>query len=126
MKIKVIGAACALALGLTLSSLLATDDDNMKPAMATPPKMGGSPSEMKSGMAPAMGMSSKMEGSSSEMKAGTLYTIQIGSPCDFEVKGHDKQEVIAVALNHLKTHNTMTTATEKDVEAMVKVVEPMK
>lgn len=119
MKINVIGAACALALSLAVSSLLAVDNDSMKSDMSTSPKMEGSSSEMKGGMKPDMGMSSKMMDSK-------LYEIQCGSPCDFEVKSHDKQEVIALALNHVKIHHNMPNATEKDVEAMVKVVEPSK
>jgi predicted small metal-binding protein len=126
MKIKIIGAVCALALGFTVSSLLAADTDGMKPATTTPPTMGGTSPEMKAGMKPDTGMSSKMEGGAAEMKASPLYTVQCGSPCDFEVKSHDKQEVIALALTHIKTHHNMTMATEKDVEAMVKTVEPAK
>jgi predicted small metal-binding protein len=105
MKINVIGTVCVLVLGLSVSSLLAADNDSMKPDM---------------------GMSSKMAGSSSEMKDTKLYVVKCGSPCDFEVKSHDKQEVIALALNHVKTHHNMINATEKDVEAMVQVVEPSK
>ena len=103
MKTQLVGAACAFALVLAASSVFAADKDAMKSDM---------------------GMSPKMEKSPSEMKDGKLYTVQCGSPCDFEVKSHDKQEVIALTLNHVKTHHNMTNATEKDVEAMVKVVEP--
>ena len=98
MKINVIGAACAFALSLAVSSLLAADNDSMKSDMSM----------------------------SSKMMESKLYEIRCGSPCDFEVKSHDKQEVIALALNHVKTHHNMPNATEKDVEAMVKVVEPSK
>ncbi|HUJ42110.1 MAG TPA: hypothetical protein VLW52_00760 [Opitutaceae bacterium] len=124
MKIHLLGAACALALGLNVWSLLAADSDTMKSDMGMSPKMSGSSSDMKDTKKSDMGMSSTMAGSASEKKASKLYVVQCGSPCDFEVKSHDKDEAIAVALNHLKTHHHMTDATAKDVEAMVKVVEP--
>lgn len=105
MMKNVIGAVFAIVLGMSVSSLLAADKDTMKSDMGTP---------------------AKMDGSSSEMKDSKLYVIKCGSPCDFEVKSHDKQEVIAMALNHVKTHHNMTNATEKDAESMIQVVAPSK
>jgi predicted small metal-binding protein len=119
MKINVIGAVCALVLGLSVSSLLAADQDTMKSDTGMAPKTDNS---MKSDM----GMAPKMENSMSTMQDSKLYVFKCGSPCEFEVKSHDKQEVIALALSHVKTHHNMTQATEKDVEAMVQVVEPSK
>jgi predicted small metal-binding protein len=41
------------------------------------------------------------------------------------VSGHDKKEVIAVVIEHAKTHHNMN-LTEKDVEGMVKTTEASK
>jgi predicted small metal-binding protein len=58
-------------------------------------------------------------------KPATVYTVQCDAPCSFMVSGHDKKEVIAVVIEHAKTHHNMN-LTEKDVEAMVKMTEPSK
>jgi len=55
-------------------------------------------------------------------KPATVYTVQCDSPCSFMVSGHDKKEVIAVVIEHAKTHHNMN-LTEKDVEGMVKTTE---
>ena len=54
-----------------------------------------------------------------------VYSVQCDSPCSFMVSGHDKKEVIAVVIEHAKTHHNMN-LTEKDVEGMVKTTEPSK
>jgi predicted small metal-binding protein len=41
------------------------------------------------------------------------------------VSGHDKKEVVAVVIEHAKTHHNMV-MTEKDVEGMVKTTEASK
>ena len=114
MKITHLAALASLGLGLLVSSALAVDNDiksntDMK-----------SDKDMKSDMS----MSPTMAPSSAEMKDSKLYTVKCDAPCDFEVKGHDKQEIIAIVLEHVKTHHNMPNATAKDVEAAVKVVEP--
>ena len=58
-------------------------------------------------------------------KSAPVYSVQCDSPCSFMVSGHDKKEVIAVVIDHVKTHHNMT-MTEKDVEPMVKTTMPMK
>jgi len=58
-------------------------------------------------------------------KAAPVYSVQCDAPCSFMVSGHDKQEVIAVVIEHAKTHHNMT-LTEKDVEPMVKTTMPTK
>ncbi len=54
-----------------------------------------------------------------------VYSVQCDSPCSFMVSGHDKKEVIAVVIEHAKTHHNMTLS-EKDVEGMVKTTMPAK
>jgi len=56
-------------------------------------------------------------------KSAPVYSVQCDSPCSFMVSGHDKQEVIAVVIEHAKTHHNMT-MTAKDVEPMVKTTMP--
>ena len=56
-------------------------------------------------------------------KSAPIYSVQCDSPCSFMVSGHDKQEVIAVVIEHAKTHHNMT-MTAKDVEPMVKTTMP--
>ncbi len=114
MKINHLAALASLGLGLIVSSALAADND-MK-----------SSNDMKSDkdMKSDMSMTPKMAPSSSEMKDTKLYSLKCESPCDFEVQGHDKQEIIAIVLEHVRTHHNMTNATAKDVEAAIKVVEP--
>ena len=106
MKLNRLAALATLGLGLTVASALAADSD------------------MKSDMKSDMDMKPKMENSPSEMKEAPLYMLKCDSPCDFEVRSHDKQELIKIALEHVKTHHNMANATAKDVEPMIKVVEP--
>jgi predicted small metal-binding protein len=56
-------------------------------------------------------------------KSAPVYSVQCDSPCSFTVSGHDKKEVVAVVIEHAKTHHNMT-LTEKDVEGMVKTTMP--
>jgi predicted small metal-binding protein len=58
-------------------------------------------------------------------KPAAVYTVQCDSPCSFMVSGHDKKEVVAVVIEHAKTHHNMVMS-EKDVEAMVKTTEASK
>jgi predicted small metal-binding protein len=58
-------------------------------------------------------------------KPGPVYSVQCDSPCSFMVSGHDKKEVVAVVIEHAKTHHNMV-MTEKDVEGMVKTTEASK
>jgi predicted small metal-binding protein len=55
-------------------------------------------------------------------KPAPTYTVQCDSPCSFSVSGHDKKEVVAIVIEHAKTHHNMN-LTEKDVEGMVKTTE---
>jgi predicted small metal-binding protein len=59
----------------------------------------------------------------SEDQSAPVYSVQCDSPCSFTVSGHDKKEVIAVVIEHAKTHHNMT-LTAKDVEGMVKTSMP--
>lgn len=56
-------------------------------------------------------------------KSAPIYSVQCDAPCSFTVSGHDKDEVIAVVIEHAKTHHNMT-MTAKDVEPMVKTTLP--
>jgi predicted small metal-binding protein len=58
-------------------------------------------------------------------KPAPVYTVQCESPCSFMVSGHDRKEVVAVVIEHAKTHHNMN-LTEKDVEGMVKTTEASK
>ena len=58
-------------------------------------------------------------------KSAPVYSVHCDSPCSFTVSGHDRKEVVAVVIEHAKTHHNMT-LTEKDVEPLVKTMMPMK
>ena len=55
-------------------------------------------------------------------KSSKVYSVQCGSPCSFAVSGHDKDEVIAVVIEHAKTHHNLV-LTAKDVEGMMKTTD---
>ena len=55
-----------------------------------------------------------------------MYTAKCKSPCKFNVKSHDKQEVVAILQEHAKAHHNGLALSEADADAMIKTVEPKK
>lgn len=55
-----------------------------------------------------------------------MYSAKCKSPCSFNVKSHDKAEVVAIVQEHAKGHHNGLVLTDSDAEALVKSSEPKK
>lgn len=60
--------------------------------------------------------------SKADLPKPPMYTAKCPSPCSFNVKSHDKQEVVAILQEHAKTHHNSMALSDADAEAMVKTV----
>ncbi|MEO6874323.1 MAG: DUF1059 domain-containing protein [Opitutaceae bacterium] len=75
-------------------------------------------------MAPTLVVAAEM--TKSEQAKPPMHTAKCKSPCSFNVKSHDRAEVVAILQEHAKTHHNGMVMSEADAEAMIKTVESKK